>query len=219
MPLITPSILSADFARLGEAIVELNRSGADWVHVDVMDGHFVPNLTIGPPVVAALKPLSRLPLDCHLMISNPDRYLEEYARVGADWLSVHVEACVHLQRTLARIRELGMKAGAALNPHTPPEVLEYVLADLDYVLVMSVNPGFGGQKFLGSQVAKVARLARMRAEAGAHYLIQVDGGVTDRTAPLVGAAGADALVSGSWLFGHPEGLATGVARLRAAAGG
>jgi len=189
-------------------------AGADWIHVDVMDGHFVPNLTIGPPVVKALRPVTDLPLDCHLMISNPDDLLEDFVAAGADWISVHIEACTHLQRTLSRIRELGAKAGVALNPHTPVEGLEWVMGDLDYVLMMSVNPGFSGQAFIPAVVDKVARFTEMAAMANKDILIQVDGGIDATTIGRMYSAGARCFVSGSFLFGHPGGYAAGVDELR-----
>ncbi|RJX35412.1 MAG: ribulose-phosphate 3-epimerase [Desulfarculus sp.] len=211
---IAPSILSADFSCLGQEVAAVEKAGADWIHVDVMDGHFVPNLTIGPPVVKALRPISKLPLDCHLMISNPDQFIEAFAAAGADWISVHVEACTHLQRTLTRIRELGARPGVALNPHTPPESVAWVLGEVDYVLVMSVNPGFSGQAFIPSMVGKVARLKELIGQQGAEALIQVDGGIDDATIGAMYAAGARCFVSGSYLFGHPKGYAAAMALLR-----
>ena len=195
---IAPSILSADFAALGEAIARVETGGADQLHVDVMDGRFVPNITIGPLVVAAIRTRTRLPLDVHLMIVEPERYLAEFARAGADSLTVHAEACPHLSRTLAQIRELGARAGVALNPSTPPEVLEYVLDDLDLVLVMSVNPGFGGQAFIPSAYAKIRRL---RAMLGARPVeVSVDGGVKlEHVGPLA-EEGVSVVVAGSAIF-------------------
>lgn len=200
--LIAPSILSADFTKLGEEIKVAEKGGADWVHVDVMDGHFVPNITIGIPVVESIRKATDLPLDVHLMIEEPDRYVDDFARSGADYITVHAEAATHLQRTLSHIRSLGKKSGVALNPATPPEVLSYVLADIDLVLVMSVNPGFGGQKFIPTAVEKIRRLKEMFAEAGfSKTKISVDGGINRDTAPLVIEAGVDVLVAGSAIYG------------------
>lgn len=199
---IAPSILSADFADLGRAIEGVEAAGADQLHVDVMDGHFVPNLTIGPPVIESIRKRTRLPLDVHLMIEEPERWIETYVRAGADLLTVHAEACPHLQRALSQIREAGARAGAALNPSTPPGVLEYVLDDLDLVLVMSVNPGFGGQAFIPSAYAKVREL---RALLGSRpVLVSVDGGVKREHALPLAQAGADILVAGSAIFGAPD---------------
>jgi ribulose-phosphate 3-epimerase len=211
---IAPSILSADFAALGEDIARVERAGADLLHVDVMDGRFVPNLTIGPVVVAAIRKRTSLPLDVHLMIVEPERYLADFARAGADVLTVHAEACPHLARTLAQIRELGARAGVALNPATPPEVLEYVLDDLDLVLVMSVNPGFGGQKFIPSAYAKIRRL---RAMLGTRPIeISVDGGVKLEHARPLADHGVSVLVAGSAIFEAPD-PAEMVGRMRKAA--
>ena len=199
---IAPSILSADFAALGEAIVRVEAAGADWVHVDVMDGHFVPNLTMGPPVVEAIRKRTRLPLDVHLMIEAPERLLSAFASAGASLLTVHAEACPHLDRTLHQIRELGVKAGVALNPSTPPAVLEYVLDALDLVLVMSVNPGFGGQAFIPASYAKVRQVRSLLGKRPAE--VSVDGGVKlEHAAPLV-AHGASVLVAGSLIFGAAD---------------
>jgi ribulose-phosphate 3-epimerase len=201
MTIIAPSILSADFARLGEEIKAIEKAGADWVHVDVMDGQFVPNLTIGPPVLKAIKPVTTLPLDAHLMIVQPENWIEDFAKAGASVITVHQEACTHLQRTLQLIRGLGVKAGVSLNPATSEETLRYVLDDLDLVLVMSVNPGFGGQSFLRSQLPKIARIRDMLNEAGnTQCHIQVDGGVNPQNASECIAAGADVLVAGSAVF-------------------
>jgi ribulose-phosphate 3-epimerase len=213
---IAPSILSADFAALGEDIARVEAAGADLLHVDVMDGRFVPNLTIGPVVVAAIKKRTRLPLDVHLMIVEPERYLADFARAGADLLTVHAEACPHLDRTLTQIRELGARAGVALNPATPPEVLEYVLDDLDLVLVMSVNPGFGGQKFIPEAYRKIRRLRTMLGTRAVE--VSVDGGVKLEHARPLAAEGASVLVAGSAIF---EATDPGemVGRMRAAAAG
>lgn len=200
-PLIAPSILSADFARLGEEVKRVEEAGVDWIHVDVMDGHFVPNLTIGAPVVKALHNVTKLPLDVHLMITDPDKYLQDFADAGASYITVHQEACPHLQRTLAQIRNLGKKAGVALNPATPEETLKYVLKDLDLVLVMSVNPGFGGQKFLTEAIAKVGRLRKMFNDAGLPDVhISVDGGINTETGAQVVEQGADVLVAGNSIY-------------------
>jgi len=195
---IAPSILSADFARLGEEIKAIDQAGADYIHVDVMDGHFVPNITIGPAVVKALKPHSNKPFDVHLMIDPVDPYIQAFAEAGSDIITVHAEAGKHLDRTVQLIKSLGLKAGVSLNPATPPEVLAYVLDKIDLVLVMSVNPGFGGQSFIESQVAKISRLKQM---IGAKAIeIEVDGGVTSETSKRCIAAGADVLVAGSAVF-------------------
>ncbi|MCB2187143.1 MAG: ribulose-phosphate 3-epimerase [Deltaproteobacteria bacterium] len=215
---IAPSILSADFARLGEEVRAVEQAGADWIHVDVMDGHFVPNLTIGPPVVRALRPVTQLPLDVHLMIANPDRYLEDFITAGADWVSVHAEACPHLHRTLSHIRELGAKAGVALNPHTPLEVLDYLVPNLDYILIMSVNPGFGGQKFIPASLDKLLDLKIKLAQYAHHPLIQVDGGVSPETIGAIRAAGAQVFVAGSAIFNDPRGYGEAICNLRRSAG-
>ncbi len=198
--LVAPSILSADFARLGEEVRAVEAGGADWVHVDVMDGRFVPNLTIGPPVVAALRRVTRLPLDVHLMIVEPERYLDAFAEAGADVLSVHAEAGAHLHRTLSHIRSLGKKAGVVLNPSTSEEALRYVLGVTDLVLVMSVNPGFGGQSFIREVLPKVARIRRMIDESGLPIDIEIDGGITPDTVRDAVLAGARVLVSGNAVF-------------------
>ncbi len=211
---IAPSILSADFAALGEAIARVEAAGADWLHVDVMDGHFVPNLTIGPPVVEAIRKRTRLPLDVHLMIEAPERYLPVFKSAGADLLTVHAEACPHLDRTLHQIRDLGAKAGVALNPSTPPAVLECVLDALDLVLVMSVNPGFGGQAFIPASYAKVRQVRTLLGKRPAE--VSVDGGVKlEHAAPLV-AHGASVLVAGSLIFGAAD-PGSAVKKLRDAA--
>jgi ribulose-phosphate 3-epimerase len=215
-PIIAPSILAADFARLGEEAVAVQAAGADWLHIDVMDGRFVPNITIGPQVVKALKPLISIPMDVHLMIAPADPHLEAFREAGADIISVHPESGPHLNRTLKRIRDLGARAGVVFNPSTPVETIEWMLEDIDLVLVMSVNPGFGGQSFMASQLGKVSRLRQMIDRAGLDILIEVDGGVTAKTAPLCLAAGADALVAGTAVFqGGPNRYAANIAGLKA----
>ena len=213
---IAPSLLAADFARLADAVRAAEEAGADLVHVDVMDGHFVPNLTIGPPVVSALRKATRLPLDVHLMIENPEATLARYVEAGADWISVHVEATRHLHRCLDLIRQAGAKAGAVMNPGTPTGALDAVGGDIDYAVVMSVNPGAGGQTFIPSSVAKVERLAREAAAAGNRFEIEVDGGVDPDNAGALCAAGAEILVAGTAVYGEAD-LKAAVARLRAAA--
>jgi ribulose-phosphate 3-epimerase len=213
---IAPSILSADFAILGEQIALVEAAGADQLHVDVMDGRFVPNITIGPIVVEAIRKRTRLPLDVHLMIVEPERYIPAFVGAGADAVTVHAEACVHLQRALAQVRESGARAGVALNPSTPPAVLHYVLDDLDLVLIMSVNPGFGGQRFIPSALAKVRQV---RTLLGARPVdVAVDGGVTVALAPTLAAHGATTLVAGSAIFSAPD-PALAVKQLRSAAEG
>lgn len=206
--LVSPSVLSCDFGNLQRDTLMLHHSAADWLHIDIMDGVFVPNISFGFPVLQAIKKHTDKPLDVHLMIANPDAYLEDFKKAGADILTVHYEACPHLHRTISRIRELGMKAGVALNPHTPIEVLSELAPLLDLVLIMSVNPGFGGQKFISAATAKVARLKAMRSGANAHFLIEVDGGVNLENGALLAQAGADALVAGSFIFGSNDPSAT-----------
>jgi ribulose-phosphate 3-epimerase len=198
--LIAPSILSADFAALGEAIAAVERGGADLIHVDVMDGHFVPNITIGPPVVQSIKRVARVPLDVHLMITDPDRYIEAFAEAGAAMMSVHVEVLPHLHRTVHAIKALGVKAGVVLNPSTPVVALEQMAGDVDYVLVMSVNPGFSGQTFIPRSESKVREVRAMLDRAGNSALVEIDGGIDAETAPRVVAAGARILVAGSAIF-------------------
>ncbi|MFO0295007.1 MAG: ribulose-phosphate 3-epimerase [Rhodospirillales bacterium] len=214
--LIAPSILSADFARLGEEVRAVSAAGADWIHVDVMDGHFVPNLTIGPMVVQALKPCTSLPVDVHLMVSPVDVWLPQFAAAGADILTVHPESGAHLHRSVQAIRALGKRAGVALNPATPPEAIDYVLGDIDMVLVMSVNPGFGGQAFIASQLDKIRAVRRRIDAAGRNIRLQVDGGVNAETARAVVEAGADVLVAGSAVFAGGAGAyGDNIRRLRA----
>ncbi|MCC6527413.1 MAG: ribulose-phosphate 3-epimerase [Polyangiaceae bacterium] len=198
---VAPSILSADFGRLAEELRTVDQAGADWVHVDVMDGRFVPNITIGPLVVKAVRAATRLPVDVHLMIVEPERYVADFVAAGADVVSVHLEASPHLHRTLALVRSLGAKAGVVLNPHTDVAGLEYVLDLVDLVLVMSVNPGFGGQSFIPAVLPKVQRLRALLDGHGSQAVLEIDGGITAKTAPLATAAGADMLVAGSAVFG------------------
>jgi ribulose-phosphate 3-epimerase len=204
MKLIAPSILSADFSRLGEEIKAIEGVGADWIHVDVMDGHFVPNITIGPAVVEAAKRVAELPLDVHLMIENPDQYLEDFVRAGSDTLTVQAEACVHLHRTIQAIKALGVKAGVALNPSTPISTIEWILEEVDMVLIMSVNPGFGGQKFITQALQKIKELKSMIRAKNLDVLIEVDGGINLKTIESVAKAGADVFVAGSAIFGSAD---------------
>lgn len=213
--LIAPSILSADFAHLAEEVAAVERGGADLLHVDVMDGHFVPNLTVGPPIVESLKKVTKLPLDCHLMMTNADAFIDEFASAGADYLTVHVEACPHLHRTVQAIKERGVKAGVTLNPATSLHTIEEILPEVDLVLIMSVNPGFGGQKFITSCLQKIVTTRQMIDRARSRALLEVDGGVKVDNAAQILAAGADVLVAGSAIFTSRDYAAT-IAALRAA---
>ena len=204
MKMIAPSILSADFAQLGREIDAVARAGADWIHVDVMDGHFVPNITLGPLVVAAARRSTTLPLDVHLMITEPDRYITEFAQAGATVISVQVETCTHLNRTVGHIKECGAQAGVVLNPATPLNAIEWVLDEVDVVLLMSVNPGFGGQSFIPSTLERIRNLKKQLAEKGLSPLIEVDGGVNRHTIAAIAEAGADVFVAGSAIFGSDD---------------
>lgn len=204
MTKIAPSILSADFAKLGADIAEVEQAGADYIHVDVMDGHFVPNITIGPLVVEAIRPVTSLPLDVHLMITNPDQYIDAFADAGADIISVHVEACPHLHRTVAAIKERGVKAGVVVNPATPAEALYPILPDVDLILFMTVNPGFGGQTFIHRVLDKIRKVNQWRKELALDILFEVDGGVNPVTAKLCVDAGVDVLVAGSAIFNQQD---------------
>lgn len=206
--LIAPSILSADFARLGEEVARVEQAGADLIHVDVMDGHFVPNLTVGPPIVKALRKVTRLPLDVHLMMITPESYLTEFAENGANYLTVHVEACPHLHRTIQQIKELGVNAGVTLNPSTPITMLEEIAPSVDLVLIMSVNPGFGGQQFIPASLSKITRTRDLLYRTGSRALLEVDGGVKVENAGEIVHAGADILVAGSAIFSTPDYRAT-----------
>ena len=213
--LIAPSILAADFARLADEVEAVERAGADFLHIDVMDGHFVPNLTIGPPIVAALRKVTKLPLDVHLMITNADAFIADFAEAGADYLTVHVEACPHLHRTVQLIKERGVKAGVTLNPATSLNTIEEILPEVDMVLIMSVNPGFGGQKFIPSSLPKISSARAMIDRAASHALLEVDGGMKIDNVAQVLAAGADVLVAGSAIFSS-QNYAETIAAMRAA---
>jgi len=214
---IAPSILAADFARLAEAVQSAEAAGADYIHVDVMDGHFVPNITVGPPVVQALRRVTRLPLDVHLMISDPLRHIPAFAEAGADGLTVHVEATPHLHRALQQIRDLGVRPGVSLNPATPAVAISEVLNDVDLVLVMTVSPGFGGQSFIEHTLHKIAQVREMLERAGSQAELEVDGGIGPQTVEQVVAAGANVLVAGTAIFGAPEGVAAAIEVIREAA--
>jgi ribulose-phosphate 3-epimerase len=218
MKLIAPSILSADFSRLGDEIRAIEAAGADWIHADVMDGHFVPNITFGPMVVEAVRKVTTLPIDVHLMITAPESYVADFARAGASTICVHVETCVHLNRTVQLIRDAGARPGVVLNPATPVDSLRWILEYLDFVLVMSVNPGFGGQAFIPNSIARIAALRRMISEQGLNTLIEVDGGVSTQNIGEIAAAGADVFVAGSAIFKSPDYRQT-IEALRRLAGG
>lgn len=205
--IISPSLLSADFANLSKDIDMINRSDADWLHLDVMDGVFVPNISFGFPVIEAVAKICRKPLDVHLMIVEPDKWIDKLAKIGAHIMNVHQEACIHLDRTIHAIKDAGMKAGVTLNPSTPVCMLEDVIADIDMVLLMSVNPGFGGQKFIPNTFNKLERLRKLIARSGSKAMVQIDGGVNAVTGPQLAAAGADSLVAGSYVFGAPDPMA------------
>ncbi|MFB1098501.1 ribulose-phosphate 3-epimerase [Terribacillus sp. JSM ZJ617] len=216
MTKIAPSILSADFANLANEIRDVEKGGADYIHVDVMDGHFVPNITIGPLIVEAIRPVTKLPLDVHLMIENPDRYIGEFVKAGADIITVHQEACIHLHRTIMMIKEQGIRAGVVLNPSTPVSLIEEMLPELDMVLLMTVNPGFGGQRFIPSVLKKVEELSKLREALELDFEIEIDGGVNIETAGLCTDAGADVLVAGSAVYNQEDRTAA-IAAIREAA--
>lgn len=211
---IAPSLLSADFARLGAQAAECEAGGADWLHLDVMDGRFVPQITIGPLIVEAVRRVTKIPLDVHLMIEDPEKHLDDFAQAGANTLTVHYEACPHLHRVLEKIKELGVKAGVAINPLTPASSLKEALDFADLVLVMTVDPGYGGQEFISGMDAKIAGMHRLLEERGSQSLLEVDGGIDPRTAPLAAGAGAKVLVAGTSIFGSPRGIAAGIQALR-----
>lgn len=211
---IAASILSADFARLGEQVQQAEAAGVDYIHVDVMDGRFVPNITVGPLVVKALRRITSLPLPTHLMIVEPERHIADLVKAGSDWILVHQETCPHLHRTVQQIKSLGARAGVVINPGTPAALLEDILADVDSILVMTVNPGFGGQRFIPNTLHKIRQVRRMIEDRGLEMALQVDGGIDPHTAPLAAQAGATVLVAGQAIFGAPEGIAEAVSRLR-----
>ncbi len=215
---ISPSILAADFGRLGEQVAEASGAGADYIHLDIMDGHFVPNLTAGPIIVSGVRPWTRLPLDVHLMIEEPDRLIPDFTKAGANILTVHPEACRHLHRVIYQIKELGARAGVSLNPGTPASALEPVIGDVDLVLVMTVNPGFGGQKYIHSVTRKIAQVREMLDEAESDAELEVDGGINEDTAAIAVEAGARVLVAGSAVFNERESVGEAIARLRRSAG-
>ncbi|WML56822.1 ribulose-phosphate 3-epimerase [Neobacillus sp. PS2-9] len=201
---IAPSILSADFSKLGEEVLAVEKGGADYIHIDVMDGHFVPNITIGPLIVEAIRPVTKLPLDVHLMIENPDQYIEAFAKAGADYITVHVEACRHLHRTIQSIKACGIKAGVVLNPATPVETIQHIIGDIDMVLLMSVNPGFGGQTFIPEVLPKIKKVKALAEQKGVDIEIEIDGGVNPETAKDCIEAGATVLVAGSAVYNQPD---------------
>ncbi|KAA0259074.1 ribulose-phosphate 3-epimerase [Deferribacter autotrophicus] len=202
--IVAPSILSADFSKLGEEIKAVEMAGADWIHIDVMDGHFVPNITIGPVVIKSLRKVTKLPFDVHLMISEPEKYVEEFVKAGADILTVHAEASIHLHRLITQIKDLGVKAGVSINPATPLSMLEEILPFVDLVLIMSVNPGFGGQQFIETSLAKIRRLKEMVSKLEKDIIIEVDGGVNGKNAASLKEAGCDVLVAGSYIFNSTD---------------
>lgn len=213
MTIIAPSLLAANFVRLAEDIAKVEAAGADWLHLDIMDGHFVPNLTFGPPIVAAIRKITKLPLDVHLMVTNPSALVDDFAAAGADWLTVHGETESHLHRLITRIRELGVRPAIALNPATPIHSLDEILPEVDMVLIMSVNPGFGGQKFIPSSIDKIRRLKKQISALNREILIEVDGGINSMTSPLVRESGTDVLVAGSAVFGSDD-LAAAIRQIR-----
>ncbi|MBT7086334.1 MAG: ribulose-phosphate 3-epimerase [Desulfobacterales bacterium] len=204
MKILAPSILSADFTKLGEEVKAVEDAGADWIHVDVMDGHFVPNITMGPLVVKAVRKVTSLPIDVHLMIENPGNYIPEFIKAGSDYISVHAESCVHLNRTIQLIKESDVKAGVALNPSTPISSLDWILEDLDYVVIMSVNPGFGGQSFIKNSLEKIRQLRKKIDDLGLSTIIQIDGGVSEKTIEEISIAGTDSFVAGSAVYGSSD---------------